>query len=94
MKDIIEFFLTEEKKNRGLETSVDKSEVAKVMGAYLEVEHLYPEKEQVHVLRLCCQTYVDAKVKQVPATIALLISKHNHSTVDFIDAPISKTGRK
>ncbi len=91
---LIETFIGHEKEERGLPASVDRSEIAKVRCAFESVEHSYPEKQQLNVIRLCCKTFVDSEIKNITTPIALMISKYEFSTVPFAEMPISDSRRR
>ncbi len=92
---LIASFISYEKEQKGLPSKVKRSEVAKVKCAYASVEHRYPEKQKLNVIRLCCQTFVDSEMKNITSPIALMISKYEFSTVPFSEMPISESkGRK
>ena len=92
---IIESFISYEKEKKGLPSQVSRSDIAKVKCAYASVEHRYPEKQKLNVIRLCCQTFVDSEMKSITSPIALMISKYEFSTVPFSEMPVFEgRGRK
>ena len=94
MNELIAGFIKYEKEKKGLPATADRSEIAKVRCAFEAVEHRYPEKQMLNVIRLCCKTFVDSEVRNITAPIALMISKYEFSTVPFSEMPISEGARR
>ncbi len=88
MKEIIADFLQQEKKQMGIEKpEVSKAEIAMVQCAFLAVKDHYPEKNHVQLIRICCDTMMEAEKKQLNGKIGLMISRFNEDipTVPFTE---------
>ena len=85
MKEIITDFLMQEKMMNGMPASVDKAEIAKVQCAFLAVKGHYPERQHVQILKVCCDTIIEAEKKKISAPISLMISQFStgENTVGF-----------
>ena len=72
MDKIIKSFIAEEKQLHGLKPEVNKTEIAMVMGAYNVVKDHYPEKTHVNIVRICCESMVEAEKQNISSKMSFM----------------------
>ena len=91
MKEIIVSFLSEQKKKNGMKPVVDKTEVALVQSAYMAVRDRYPEKRHVQIVRICCDTIIEAEKKNIQGIIGFMANVVNDEMEKFSFDSLMKT---
>ena len=91
MKEIIVSFLSEQKEKNGMEPVVDKTEVALVQSAYMAVRDRYPEKRHVQIVRICCDTIIEAEKKNIQGKIGFMANVVNDEMEQFSFDSLMKT---
>ena len=91
MKEIIVSFLSEQKEKNGMKPVVDKTEVALVQSAYMAVRDRYPEKRHVQIVRICCDTIIEAEKKNIQGIIGFMANVVNDEMEKFSFDSLMKT---
>ena len=77
MKDIIVSFLSEQKAKNGMEPTVNK-----VQSAYMAVRDQYPERRHVQIVRICCDTIIEAEKQRISGKIGFMANVVNDQMKD------------
>ena len=91
MKEIIVSFLSEQKEKNGMKPVVDKTELALVQSAYMAVRDRYPEKHHVQIVRICCDTIIEAEKKNIQGKIGFMANVVNDEMEQFSFDSLMKT---
>ena len=82
MKEIIVSFLSEQKAKNGMKPTVNKQEVAMVQSAYMAVRDQYPERRHVQIVRICCDTIIEAEKRNISGKIGFMANVVNDQMKD------------